>query len=85
MIRLGIIGIGNMGSGHARSILNGACPDFELAAVADISKPRLAWFRENLSVNPAFFTDADTDISASRHSDFIRLAPPCARYISKTW
>ena len=34
-IRLGIIGIGNMGSGHAGNVLNGKCPDFELAAVAD--------------------------------------------------
>ena len=35
-LRLGMIGIGNMGTGHCRSILEGKCPEIELAAVADI-------------------------------------------------
>ena len=35
-VRLGIIGIGNMGSGHCGSILEGKVPDMELAAVADL-------------------------------------------------
>ena len=34
-IRLGIIGLGNMGSAHAGSILRGAAPGVELVAVAD--------------------------------------------------
>lgn len=38
-IKLGIIGIGNMGSGHAKCVVGGECPDFELVAVADI-KPQ---------------------------------------------
>ncbi len=42
-IRLGIIGIGNMGSGHANSVIKGLCPDFELTAVADINPARLEW------------------------------------------
>ena len=29
-IRLGIIGIGNMGSGHACRVVDGECPDFVL-------------------------------------------------------
>ena len=45
-IRLGIIGIGNMGSGHMKNILEGKCPDFEMAAVADINPARLEWARE---------------------------------------
>lgn len=36
-IRLGIIGIGNMGSGHACRVKDGECPDFVLTAVADLS------------------------------------------------
>lgn len=47
-IRMGIIGIGNMGSGHARNVTGGQCPDFELAAVADLNPARLAWAKENL-------------------------------------
>ena len=88
MIRLGIIGIGNMGSGHARSILEGACPDFSLAAVADINPKRLDWFRENLSPKPAFFTDAeemldsglvDACIVSVPHYDHPRYAIACMR------
>ena len=31
-IRLGIIGVGNMGTGHARNILEGKCPEVEITA-----------------------------------------------------
>lgn len=46
IIRLGIIGIGNMGSGHANSILEGKCADFRLCAAADINPKRLEWVKE---------------------------------------
>jgi len=36
-IRLGIIGVGNMGTGHIKNIEAGKCPEIELAAVADIN------------------------------------------------
>ena len=42
-IRLGIIGVGNMGSGHARNVLAGSCPDFELAAIAEHNPDRIEW------------------------------------------
>ena len=42
-IRLGVIGIGNMGSAHAKNVAAGKCPDFVLTAVADIKPDRLAW------------------------------------------
>lgn len=47
-VRIGIIGIGNMGSGHANNIKNGKCPEMELTAVADINPERLKWAEENL-------------------------------------
>ena len=47
-IRLGIIGIGNMGSEHCRTILEGKCPETELAAVADVRPERREWARKNL-------------------------------------
>ena len=34
-VRLGIIGYGNMGSGHTKNILDGKCPEIELTAIAD--------------------------------------------------
>ncbi len=42
-IKLGIIGIGNMGSGHSRNIRNGKCPEVELVAIADNNPQRLEW------------------------------------------
>ena len=47
-IRLGIIGIGNMGTEHCRTILSGRCPETELSAVADLRAERLEWAAENL-------------------------------------
>ena len=41
-VRLGIIGIGSMGTGHAGNVLKGMVPDMELTAVADIQS-RAAW------------------------------------------
>ena len=34
-VRLGIIGIGSMGTGHAGNVLKGMVPDMELTAVAE--------------------------------------------------
>ena len=45
-IKLGIIGIGNMGSGHAGNIKNGKCPEIELVAIADSNPERLNWAKE---------------------------------------
>ena len=41
-IRLGVIGIGNMGSAHAKAVEQGLCPDFALTAVADTDPCKLA-------------------------------------------
>ncbi len=41
-IKIGVIGVGNMGSGHARMFTNGDCPEFELMAVCDIKPERAA-------------------------------------------
>ncbi|MBQ9307256.1 MAG: Gfo/Idh/MocA family oxidoreductase [Clostridia bacterium] len=88
MIRLGIIGIGNMGSGHARNVLSGACPDFTLAAIADINAERVAWIKENLTDKPAFFSGAtqmldsgliDACIIAVPHYDHPRYAMECMK------
>lgn len=48
-LKLGIIGIGNMGSSHAKHIIAGKCPDFVITAVADINPARLDWAKETIS------------------------------------
>lgn len=42
-IRVGIVGIGNMGSGHLRNFKAGKMPEVEITAVCDIKPDRLAW------------------------------------------
>lgn len=63
-IRLGIIGIGNMGTGHTMSVMEGKCPDLTLAAVADINPARLAWVKETYGDGIALFEDADAMIES---------------------
>ena len=57
-VKLGIIGIGNMGSSHAKNMVNGRCPEFDLVAVADTNPDRLQWARENIRSDIACFDDA---------------------------
>ena len=45
-VRMGIIGVGNMGSSHAKNIYDNQVPGMVLAAIADINPERLQWARE---------------------------------------
>ena len=56
-IRLGVIGIGNMGSGHLKYVADGLCPSVEITAACDIREERLQ-IAENLQPGAALFTDA---------------------------
>ncbi len=58
-IKLGIIGIGNMGSGHASNIKNGKCPEIELVAIADSNPERLDWAKQqNYAEGITYFDNA---------------------------
>lgn len=48
MLKIGIIGVGNMGSSHIRNILEGKCPGIQITAAADRRESRRNWARENL-------------------------------------
>ena len=45
-VRVGIIGVGNMGSAHAACIHGGNIPGMELVALCDIAEPRREACRE---------------------------------------
>lgn len=47
-IRFGIIGMGNMGTAHARNFLRGDVREMRITAVADIVPEKLEWSKENL-------------------------------------
>ncbi len=58
-VRIGIIGLGNMGSSHAKKILAGEAGDeLKLTAVCDIKKSKLDWAKENLA-DVAIFDNAE--------------------------
>ena len=57
-IKLGIIGVGNMGCGHAKRILEGQNPEIELAAICDTNPARVSAFKENFNSNVASFDNA---------------------------
>ncbi len=47
-IRFGIIGMGNMGTAHAKNFLAGKIKEMRITAVADINPQKLEWAKENL-------------------------------------
>ena len=63
-IKLGIIGLGNMGTAHAKKVVLGECPDFELVAVADINPERLDYCKNNLGENIKLFSTAGEMLEA---------------------
>lgn len=74
-VRLGIIGIGNMGSTHAMSIVEGKTPEISLAAVADLRESRRQWGRETLPQTVRIFESGDALI-ASGCCDAVLVAVP---------
>ncbi len=58
-VRLGILGIGNMGTSHAQKLYAGECEEILLTAVCDIKQERRAWCRENLGEEVAIFESAE--------------------------
>lgn len=47
-LRVAVIGIGNMGSAHAKHIADGCVKDMQLTAVCDIDPAKLDWAKEKL-------------------------------------
>ena len=88
-LKLGIIGIGNMGSGHANNIKNGECPEIEVAAIADINPERLEWAKQQgYGENITYFDDAmdmldsgliNACIVAVPHYDHPKYAMACMK------
>ncbi len=83
-IKIGIIGIGNMGSTHANNIKSGECPNIEITAIADIKSDRLEWCKtQGYGEAISYFNDAiamldsgliDACIIATPHYDHPKYA-----------
>ena len=85
-VKIGIIGVGNMGSAHLNNILSGKCPELQVSAVADINPARLQWVKETTGEAIALFSDAEAmldsglveaAIVAVPHYDHPRYAIAC--------
>ena len=74
-LHLGVIGIGNMGSEHCRMILDGKCPEVELAAVADRRPERRAWAKERMPETVRVFTEG-SDLIRSGACEAVLVAVP---------
>lgn len=82
-VKIGIIGIGNMGSSHAKSILEGKVENARLTAVSDIVPARLKWAENNLGTEVECFAspkkfyqlaDVDAVLIATPHYNHPFLA-----------
>lgn len=58
-VKLGIIGVGNIGTTHVKNILQGRCPEIEVAAVADRRQARRDWAREALPEGTAVLEEGE--------------------------
>ena len=66
-VRLGLIGVGNIGSAHVNNILEGKCPELEITAAADRRESRREWVRAQLP-DAAIFTEGDELIASASGS-----------------
>ena len=73
-VRLGIIGIGNMGTTHAKSVYSGNIPGMVLAALCDKSEMRKEYARSEYPDVPFF--DTSEELIRSGLVDAIIIAVP---------
>jgi predicted dehydrogenase len=74
-VRIGIIGVGNMGSGHARKLAEGSVPRGELTAICDINPARLKWAEDTFGGKVKLFDNTDA-LFASKSLDAVIIAVP---------
>lgn len=74
-VKIGIIGVGNMGSDHSKRIVNGDVPELKLVAVADRSQARRDWAKENLPEDVKIFNEGD-ELIDSGVCDAVLIAAP---------
>lgn len=48
LVKIGIIGVGNMGSSHATNIIDGKVKNLKLIAICDIDEKKRTWAKETL-------------------------------------
>ena len=59
-VRIGVIGVGGMGSAHCKQIAEGKIRGMTLTAVADIKESRRKWAKENLPETVHIYDNAES-------------------------
>ncbi len=76
-VKMGVVGIGNMGTSHAKQLMEGKVENACLGAVCDVKQERLDWASENLEGVKTYLSfdemlkdpDIDAVIIATPHYD----------------
>ena len=74
-VRFGIVGCGNMGTGHARNFREGKIENGVLTAVCDINPRKLEPFKERFGDSIAYFDNAE-DMYKSGLCDCVMICTP---------
>lgn len=75
MVRFGIVGCGNMGSGHAKNFLEGKIANGKISAVCDVNPKKFDFFREKFGDKIKYFTDAE-EMFKSGECDVVMICTP---------
>ena len=76
MVKLAIIGVGNMGSEHAFNITDGKVPGLELCAICDHSKERLDWAKKQFGDKITYYLSTDELFADADKYDMVVIAVP---------
>lgn len=74
-VRVGVIGVGNMGTNHSKWIAEEMIPELDLTAVCDIDAKRLLWAKEYLPSKVKLFESAE-NMMQSDILDAVIIATP---------
>ena len=74
-VRFGIVGCGNMGTGHSRHFREGNVTNGVLTAVCDINEKKFAGFKERFGDSISYFTNAE-DMYRSGLCDCVIICTP---------
>ncbi len=74
MLKLGIIGVGNIGSSHVERVIKGECPGVTIAAVADRRESRRTWAK-GYAPDAQIFVEG-SDLIASGVCEAVLIATP---------
>lgn len=74
-IRLGVIGVGNMGASHIRNSLDQLMPEIEIVSIADLKSDRRAWAVEQLGENIRVY-ERGSDLIRQDDCEAVLIAVP---------